>query len=290
VDPIWPTETCLEAEAFDALAACRTSRAVRFVAWQRRELVFVLQQAAEVCLTDPGRARRTLEALMTGVDAARTLIHGASVVLVGPRNSGKSTLFNQLVGRSCAVVSPRPGTTRDWVSQPIEIHGVPITLVDTAGRGLPSDGLERQAIEAGEVVARRAELGVLVLDGSQALSAPTREMLQTFQDGDGRLVVINKQDLGAAWGDEALPRAFEQASFRASALDGSGMDQITGRMVDLLGCRPALDRTATLFTRRQAEAVEGVLSDFPRDRSKARSLILDVVGSPTSRTGPAVTQ
>ena len=287
VDPIWPTETCMEAEAFDALAACKTTRAVRFVTWQRRELVRVLRQAAEVCLTDPGRARRTLEALTTGVGAARTLIHGTSVVLVGPRNSGKSTLFNRLVGRSCAVVSPRPGTTRDWVSQPIEIHGVPITLVDTAGRGLTSDWLEREAIAAGEVVARQAELRVLVLDGSQALSDRTRKLLQTFQDSDRRLAVINKYDLGAAWGDEALPRGLCQASFRASALEGSGLDQITGRTVDLLGCGAALDRTATLFTPRLAKAVKRMLSDFPLDRSEARSLILDVVGSRTSRPGPA---
>lgn len=106
-------------------------------------------EASRLCDTAPAVARR---------------IEGATIALVGPVNAGKSSLFNALVGATRALVSPVPGTTRDAVERTVELSGVPVTLVDTAGlRDTPGD-LEAAGIALGRALADAADLRLAVFD------------------------------------------------------------------------------------------------------------------------------
>lgn len=104
-----------------------------------------------------------LERLLATAEPGRVAVEGARVALVGPVNAGKSTLLNALAGRTRALVSPLPGTTRDVVEVTIRLPDLAITLVDTAGERETADPIERAGLELGREAAREADLRLLVL-------------------------------------------------------------------------------------------------------------------------------
>ncbi|MEK7756176.1 MAG: GTPase [Planctomycetota bacterium] len=258
----WPTGSLIEYEAVEALTRAKTERAVRLLAWQRENLPAALEAVALLCRSDPAEARRRLPALADGYPVARTLMEGVTVALVGPPNSGKSTLFNRLIGRPATVVSPQPGTTRDWVAEAVEMDGVPVTLVDTAGRREADDPLEQQAVEAGRRVVERAEVRLLLLDGSQPLAQPGEKLLAASRLWAGCLTVINKADAGNAW---PAPKVGRHKNVSISALTGAGCDKLVSAILEMLGYHGWVESVPCLFTARQAEAAADVLSVLPRD-------------------------
>jgi len=268
VELAWPTGSLIEHEALEALTRAKTERAVRFLAWQREHLVEALEAVASLCRSDPAASRHRLAAMADGYPIARRLIDGVTVALVGPPNSGKSTLFNRLIGRPATVVSPQPGTTRDWVAEPVEMHGVPVTLVDTAGRWDSADALERQAVEAGRRAVERADLRVLLVDGSAPLSQAGLELLAASHAWPHCLVVLNKADVGSAWESWDVRTKSEELGetpLMISAVTGAGCDELVPVILAMLGYRGWVESVPCLFTPRQAEAAGSVLSVLPHD-------------------------
>ena len=102
--------------------------------------------------------------LIGSADAGRRLHDGATVVLAGRPNAGKSSLFNALVGRRRAIVADTPGTTRDLVTEHVTLGGVPVTLVDTAGLRDSVDTVEREGVRRAEETVQSADLVVFVVD------------------------------------------------------------------------------------------------------------------------------
>ncbi|MDR1665775.1 MAG: tRNA uridine-5-carboxymethylaminomethyl(34) synthesis GTPase MnmE [Puniceicoccales bacterium] len=115
-------------------------------------------------------------------------------VIAGPPNAGKSTLFNILLGQARALVSPTPGTTRDFIGESISLGSYGLRLVDTAGIRETSDETERQGIEKTREQLSSADLILLVLDGSQPIVEWPDGIVHFFAD-DRTLVLINKMDL-----------------------------------------------------------------------------------------------
>lgn len=276
--PIWPTTNLIDREAAEAMSRATTERAVRFLAWQRRHLPSFLEQAASLCQVEVNETRRMLQAALAGYDAARTLIDGATVVILGPPNSGKSTLFNRLIGRSATIVSRRPGTTRDWVAESIEIDGVPLTLLDTAGQREATEFLERQAIERGWALSRQAAVSLLLLDGSQPLSEAARALCTACRPLSCCLTVVNKVDLGQVWDRSTLPPERADGGIepiRVSALVGVGLDMLAQGILRVLGFEGRVDTVPSLFTARQREITAEALSDLPDHREAAEATIMD---------------
>ena len=263
----WPTGSLIEYEAVEALTRAKTERAVRFLAWQRENLRAALESIALLCRSDPPEARQRLTAIAGGFPVAHKLTEGVTVALVGPPNSGKSTLFNRLIGRPAMVVSPQPGTTRDWVAEPVEMEGIPVTLVDTAGRREADDPLEEQAVEVGRRVTERAEVRLLLLDGSQPLSSSAKELIAASRHWAGCLTVINKADAGKAWPAEEVG---QHKSVSISALTGAGSEGLVSAILEVLGFRGWVESVPCLFTERQAEAAADAILVLPRDPMAAK--------------------
>jgi len=280
----WPTGSLIEYDTVEALTRAKTERAIRFLAWQRENLPSALEAVVLLCRSDPAKARKHPKAMADGNPVARTLVEGVTVALVGPPNSGKSTLFNRLIGRPATVVSPQPGTTRDWVAEPVEMEGVPVTLVDTAGRREADDPLEQQAVEVSRRVTERAEVRLLLLDGSQPLQQAGIELLGASRSWSNCLRVINKVDAGLVWdwdsnrkGDSDTPplqrwgtlptppQVGGHKTVSISALTGAGCDTLVSAILEVLGYRGWVESVPCLFTARQAEAVADVLSVLPQD-------------------------
>jgi len=110
--------------------------------------------------------RETLDRTLQATTQGSLLRDGVSVALIGPPNSGKSTVINVLCGEEIAIVSPIPGTTRDLIRQTVQMHGVPVHLVDTAGLRESTDPIEALGMGRSRDAAGKADLIVVVSDAS----------------------------------------------------------------------------------------------------------------------------
>jgi tRNA modification GTPase len=152
--------------------------------------------------------------LLATSEQGRILRQGARTVICGQPNAGKSSLLNLLLGCERAIVSERPGTTRDTIEEIIQIQGIPLRLVDTAGlRSDLSDPIEAEGMNRSRREIQRADLILEVVDASQAPAARTE--LDLPQDNRARhLLILNKADLGLHpdWqGHAGLPMSCTQA-------------------------------------------------------------------------------
>ncbi len=245
--------------------------------------------AASEILTISGQ----IERLLTDARRGRLVREGAQVAIVGRPNSGKSSLFNQLAGSGRAIVTDIPGTTRDLVSELIDIEGIAITLVDTAGvHGRPQDAVEQEGIARARAAEAIADLAIVVLDRSRALQADDQALLASTANRP-RLLIANKCDLLAVWHAAEL----QGGGLEVSAKTGEGMDDLrrsiatvlseserlhdppavtNARHVDLLSMAgAALQRAAQAAADRTAE--EFVAADL----AEARALLEEVTGSRT---------
>ena len=122
---------------------------------------------------------------------------GVTVSLVGPVNAGKSTLLNRLAGRDVAIVSSQAGTTRDIVSVRIDLDGIPVTLLDTAGLRDTDDAIEAEGVRRARNAARESDATLLVIDASDSGWPAALERLQDLA-GPNQAVLLTKRDRLAA--------------------------------------------------------------------------------------------
>jgi tRNA modification GTPase len=153
---------------------------------------------------------------------------GVKTVLLGEPNAGKSSLLNRLVGRERALVSPEPGTTRDYLEERISLGPHCIRLIDTAGLATSPTPLERLGMAKTLERAATADLILLVLDATRPAPALPDEIRARLRPGLA-LVVINKTDLVPAGGGPPLPLNLPVA--RVSALTGAGCDELEAAVV-----------------------------------------------------------
>ncbi|MFN2623248.1 MAG: tRNA uridine-5-carboxymethylaminomethyl(34) synthesis GTPase MnmE [Chthoniobacterales bacterium] len=135
--------------------------------------------------------REQIRALLATADQGRILREGLRVVIYGPTNAGKSSLLNRLLGYERAIVSEKPGTTRDTIEEVINLRGIPVRLLDTAGLRESADEIEREGMARTSKSLAGADLLLYVLDRSVPRPANFTEN-STEQP---RLVLLNKSDL-----------------------------------------------------------------------------------------------
>ena len=160
---------------------------------------------------EPSRVAHDIAAIIGRVDdllgsatAGRMIREGATVVIAGRTNVGKSSLFNTLAGADRAIVTSIPGTTRDLVTEVIDVEGIAVTLVDTAGSRDASDAVEQAGVERASKARAVADLVLLVLDQSEPLTDVDRALIgETVRST--RVVVINKSDLDCRIDESMLP-------------------------------------------------------------------------------------
>jgi tRNA modification GTPase len=181
---------------------------------------------------------RTTRLLAAGA-RGRLVREGLQIAIVGKPNVGKSSVFNALAGASRAIVTDIPGTTRDLVTEAIDLDGLRATLVDTAGLRSTTDIVEALGVARSKQAHAVADLTLLVLDRSLPLDSADREaMAQTIDKN--RLIVANKADLPQAWRDGEAG-----AAVSVSATTGAGLDELRRQIaaaldIDLLADRPAI--------------------------------------------------
>ena len=175
------------------------------------------------------RVAADLAHLAAGAGEGRLLRDGARAAIAGRPNVGKSSLLNALAGRTRAIVSEHPGTTRDTVEAEIEIDGLPVRLIDTAGLRDSTDPVEQLGVGFSREAIRDADLVLFVLDATAADHAADARI---FREIEGPcLPVVNKVDLGKPSG---LSHFAPRAAVLVSAKTGEGLDGLTHAMAAAL--------------------------------------------------------
>jgi len=171
------------------------------------------------------KAREALSEMLRGAAFGRQLQEGFSVVLVGRPNVGKSSLFNALLGSARVIVDAVPGTTRDSVSEQVNIGNLPVRLVDTAGLRAAKGAVEQEGVQRARQQMERADLLVVILDSSERIRAEDIEILEETKERNS-LVVINKIDLPRALKEgPAGKMGVSRPVVETSATRGDGLDQ-----------------------------------------------------------------
>lgn len=132
--------------------------------------------------------------LAAGYERTRCWQDGAMVVLAGQVNAGKSSLMNALLGRRRAIVTDQPGTTRDFIEEPLNLGGLLVRIVDTAGLRESGDIVEQEGVRMSRDLMQQADLVLLVVDAVSGVGAAEHELLRQA-DSSKTLVVLNKMEL-----------------------------------------------------------------------------------------------
>lgn len=199
---------------------------------------------------------------------------GLRVLIIGKPNVGKSSLLNALLDRDRAIVTPIPGTTRDFIEESVQIGGIPVALMDTAGIRESGDLIEEQGIALVWQKLKEADLVLMVFDGSRKLDADDLLVLEKTKDKEQVIAVLNKEDLPQQLDrDELLKRRPLLKPLAISAKFKTGLAALKEDMAGLAATSEifdsdtvyitnirhfqALSQTAELITRGRDNLMEG---------------------------------
>jgi tRNA modification GTPase len=195
---------------------------------------------------------RTLLALAATHARGRILREGLRVAIVGKPNVGKSSLLNLLLQTERAIVTPIPGTTRDTLEETLDLGGVPVVLVDTAGIRSDAAEVEHLGIERTRAQIVAADLAIVMLDGSRGLEPEDEDVLAATRQKP-RIILINKADLPQ---ELMLLHAEASAALRTSLLDGRGVDLLKREILAAGDSGAAPDEGVVVLRERQRSALE----------------------------------
>jgi tRNA modification GTPase len=200
-----------------------------------------------------------LAALAGTFRRGQLLRDGGAIALIGRPNAGKSSLFNRLLERDRAIVTPVPGTTRDTLEEAISLNGIPLRLIDTAGlHAAAADEAESQGIARTHEALADADLILLIRDITQPV-APADEALAASLSGRPHLIILNKLDLLSA---ADLPPQAPALTIQTSALTGRGLDDLRAAILHILQAEGSLADAAMLNNLRQHEAITDTLASL----------------------------
>ena len=197
-----------------------------------------------------------LNALLDTATEGRLITEGVNVAILGRPNVGKSSLLNALLGTARAIVTDIPGTTRDTIQETINLNGIPLKLMDTAGIRQTEDIVEQQGVERSRAVIGTAELLLLLFDASQPLNVADMELLQTARTAKA-ILILNKVDLPVVTTTTALLARCPKARVVETVIpEGEGLDALkTVVCEELLGGESAVGESPIVTNARHQDAL-----------------------------------
>ncbi len=215
-------------------------RLSRRISLFRNQIIHLLSQVEvriefpeEGLKISPQQISKTLESsiqsikkLIESYDLGKTLAEGVTLAIAGRTNVGKSTLFNALLERERAIVTPYPGTTRDCLREKMVIADSIFTLIDMAGLDVPAHPVEREGIRRGKKLAEQADGVLLILDSSRKEAAEDRKLIEKFNKKK-TIVLFNKIDLPVKMDIASVKRRLDSLpSLDISGLKGINLENL----------------------------------------------------------------
>jgi tRNA modification GTPase len=204
------------------------------------------------------RVHSPLAALAATFQRGQLLRNGATLALAGRPNAGKSSLFNRLLDRDRAIVTPIAGTTRDTLEESLSLEGIPLRLIDTAGlHTSASDAAEQQGIARTRETLADADLVLYIHDATEPFADDELALIASLE-GRPHLVVCNKIDLVPA---SSTPYSLlSTPCLPTSALTGEGLDALRSAILQQLNAAGSLAESGLLNNLRQQQAVTETLA------------------------------
>ena len=199
--------------------------------------------------------RAQIAALLATADHGRILRDGVRVVIYGPTNAGKSSLLNRLLGYERVIVSDTHGTTRDTIEETVNLRGVPVRLLDTAGLRASTSDIEREGIARTERSLQKADLRLHIVDRT---TAPPEQFAQTV-DGN-EILVLNKSDLAE------LPEWKNNNALRISCVTGDGLADLENEILSRISKQNLRPENALAINTRHRDCLRRALEACDRAR------------------------
>ena len=207
------------------------------------------EQTRETLLEDTRQAVDMVERLLATSSGGRIVREGLKTVIIGKPNVGKSSLLNALLRENRAIVTEVPGTTRDVIEEYINLKGIPLRLMDTAGIRETDDLVESIGVEKTRVYMENADLVLLVLDAARPLSKEDRAILDIIKDKRS-IVLINKTDLEIRLDErEITDRYPEWPVLHMSLVQDRGLDALEDTIYNLVFSDGIRSSDAVMVTR-----------------------------------------
>ena len=210
-----------------------------------------------------------LEALLARARQGRAVGGGARLALLGPPNAGKSSLLNHFTGADTAIVTAEPGTTRDVLTAPLQLDGVPLHLHDTAGIRAAGAAAEAEGVRRSWRTAEQADLVLQLFDAAAGWGEADAALAARLA-GRPRLVLANKCDLLP----DGAPATGPAGALALSAKTGAGVPALRARILAALRLDAALEEGEFMAHGRQLEALERARGALARARPAAGGELL----------------
>ena len=175
---------------------------------------------------------KELKALLISSDNGRIIKEGIKTVIVGKPNAGKSSLLNVLVGEDRAIVTDIEGTTRDVLEESIQLQGISLNIMDTAGIRNTEDIVEKIGVDKAKEHANEADLIIYVVDASRNLDENDMEIIQMILDKKA-VILLNKSDLATVVSKDMLKSYIEKPMIEISAKEESGIKELEETLKDM---------------------------------------------------------
>ncbi len=224
-------------------------------------------EAGDQAIVAMGGAEKIICRLLSGASIGEKLREGYTVVIVGRPNVGKSSLFNAMLQTNRAIVTEIPGTTRDTISESIELEGIPLRLVDTAGLHAGQGLVEREGVRRTRQQMSSADLLLVLLDGSESIRREDRRILKETES-QRVFIVVNKIDLERVLDLKDLEKMLPSGRvFYTSAKQGDGLGDVAKAIKKELfnGHEPDVSE-ALVSNVRHRDALQGALENTCRAR------------------------
>jgi len=218
--------------------------------------------------------RHAIDRLLSSWSWGRRLTNPPAIAITGAANAGKSALANLLSGRRGSIVTSQAGTTRDWVTHQTSLEGLSVVLIDTAGHREAVDALEIEAIRRAAEQSRRADVRLLVIDGTRRTQS-----LPELSEGIRTVVAVNKADL-EGFSSRAVPAELAHwPCVKTSAVTGQGRKELSVALLKALDCERLCEGGAVVFTERQSKCLQRavhLLEDTKRESlSLGKEMLLE---------------
>jgi len=177
---------------------------------------------------------KEVEDILSSARRGKLLFEGVKAAIVGRTNVGKSSLLNKLIEEERAIVSEIPGTTRDIIQEVINIKGIPVKIIDTAGIRKTKGKIEKMGVEKAIEWMKKAEINIVVIDGSQKLKKDDEKLLENI-NGKEYIIAVNKIDLPLKVNIEHLKKDFDiEKIVMVSAKNGNGIEELKEKIFKII--------------------------------------------------------
>jgi tRNA modification GTPase len=223
------------------------------------------------------QVQKQIQVLLQTAQQGKILREGLSTAIIGRPNVGKSSLLNHLLREEKAIVTDIAGTTRDVIEEYVNVRGVPLKLIDTAGIRETEDIVEKIGVERSRKALSEADLILLVLNQSESLTTEDKQLLD-ITSGNKRIILLNKTDLPSKINQEDLNHFLEnEPALPVSVLTSEGLDQLEQAIADLFFGGKTGDKDASYLSNTRhiallekaehslAEVIQGIESGMPVD-------------------------